>query len=66
MSLAAFRIRVGSIPADKFEPTTRVSGRSVFSRRVTQGTFKMHASSWMPSESVRIKRAEDCSCRKSR
>jgi len=63
---AAVTIRSGSVPARTFAPTSTVSGRSVFSRSVTQGTFRIHASSWRPPESVSTSDACASSSRKSR
>src|SRR5439155_1013530 len=48
----AARTRAGSVPARTFDPISRVSGRSVFSRKVTHGTRKKQLSSWSPPESV--------------
>ncbi|MCX6698972.1 MAG: hypothetical protein NTV68_03440 [Methanomicrobiales archaeon] len=41
-------MRSGSVPASIVEPTRIVSGRSVFSWRVTQGTPRMQVSSRTP------------------
>jgi hypothetical protein len=49
---AAARIFSGFVPTRTLEPTSIVSGHSVLSRRVTQGTFKIQLSSWTPPESV--------------
>lgn len=51
--LAAFWMRFGSVPARMFASTVTVSGRSVLSLRVMQGTFRMQVSSWTPPESVK-------------
>ena len=51
---ALFSISSGSTPATTLAPTSTVSGLSVFSLMVTQGTFNMQASSWTPPESVSI------------
>jgi len=45
MSSTEFNIFSGSCPAKIFEFTKIVSGLSVFSRNVTQGIFKIQASS---------------------
>ena len=50
--LAESRILCGSNPARTLHPILMVSGLSVFSRKVTHGTFRMQASSWTPPESV--------------
>ena len=64
MILLFSRIVCASVPARTFDPTSSVSGRSVFSPRVTHGTPRMHASSCRPPESVMIKRAFDSRRRK--
>ena len=52
MTLAASRTLSGSRPLTMFAPISTVSTHSVLSRRVTQGTRKIHASCWTPPESV--------------
>ena len=50
-------IGAGSSPSSMFVPSSIVTGRSVESRSVKQGTPRAEVSSWMPPESVRTKRA---------
>src|SRR5207249_2970408 len=54
---AAATILSVSAPTRTFVPRDSVIGRSVFSRRVRQGTPRMEASSWIPPESVKTRRA---------
>src|SRR5690606_26303298 len=46
------RIRAGSSPSSVFVPSLIVTGRSVLSRSVKQGTPSAVVSSWIPPESV--------------
>ncbi len=57
----AVRMRLGSVPTTLLVPSVTVIGRSVFSRRVMQGTPSAVASSWMPPESVSTRRASPMS-----
>ena len=51
------RCRAASCRPARWCPRAMVTGRSVFSRRVTHGTPSAVVSSWMPPESVSTKRA---------
>src|SRR5262249_2063370 len=51
-SVAAATALAGSVPTSWLVPTSTVTGRSVFSRSVRQGTPSAVVSSWMPPESV--------------
>lgn len=66
IALAADKILSGLVPASMLAPTATVSGRSVLSRRVTQGTCRMQVSSWTPPESVRTSLALLCSTKNAR
>ena len=66
MNRGDFKILSEDTPARILAPTSIVSGLSVLSRRVTQGTLRMQASSWTPPESVRISLALLSSWRKPR
>ena len=66
MILTLFIILSGLVPARMFDPTSIVSGRSVLSRSVTQGTLRMQVSSCTPPESVRTTRAFCSSCKNER
>src|SRR5580765_6822523 len=55
-----------SEPTSTFVPWVKVTGRSVFSRKVIQGTPKIVVSSCTPPESVRTTLAQDMRWRKSR
>ena len=59
-------IRSGSRPTMRLTPVSTVTGRSVLSRRVRQGTPSTVASSWRPPESVRQTAASDRSFTKSK
>jgi hypothetical protein len=62
--LAASRILCGFVPASMFDPTSKVSGLSVLSRKVTQGMPRMQVSSCTPPESVKTSLALLSSCKK--
>src|SRR5439155_516128 len=64
-SRAAETARAGSVPTSWFVPISTVTGRSVFSRSVRQGTPSAVVSSWMPPESVSTRRASAIRARKS-
>ena len=51
------RMAAGSSLTRRLVPIVVVAGRSVFPRRVRQGTFRTVVSSWIPPESVSTKRA---------
>lgn len=51
-SARAGAMAAGSVPTRRFVPMVQVSGRSVLSRRVRQGTCMTVVSSVMPPESV--------------
>lgn len=55
-----------SAPTSVFVPCVTVTGRSVLSRSVKQGTPRTVVSSWMPPESVRTRAAWSSSARNSR
>ena len=57
LTFAASRILSESVPAGMFEPSSRVSGLSVLSRNVTQGTPRMQVSSCTPQGNVKLVRA---------
>jgi len=59
-------ILLDSVPASIFDPTSTVSGLSVLSLSVTQGTPRMHVSSCTPPESERTRRAPFSRFKKSR
>src|SRR6267142_6619713 len=62
----AAAILEGFVPTSTFVPWEIVIGRSVFSRRVKQGTPRAVVSSWMPPESVKASVALLSRQRKSR
>ena len=63
---AAAMILFVSVPAIVFVPISTVIGRSVFSRNVMHGIPSTVVSSWIPPESVRTRRAQLISRKKSR
>jgi hypothetical protein len=53
LTLLLQKILVGFIPTKIFAPTSKVSGLSVLSLNVKQGTLRTHISSCIPTESVK-------------
>jgi len=53
-------ITSGRSPSSLLVPCVIVTGRSVLSRNVKQGTWRYVVSSWMPPESVNTAAADEC------